>query len=152
MIERAVQDDAVSIALLAAGDYEAWLPLWIGNNQGQFDEAVSETTWARLIDPASNVGGLAAWQGDKMAGLVHYILHPVTGHIEPVCYMQDVYVDPPCRRRGIARKMIETLAAKGAAENWARLYWLAEQDNEAAQALYKNLGLKLDFTLHVMPL
>lgn len=152
MIKPAIKNNEISVAPLAAGDYEEWLPLWIGNNQGQFDEAVTETTWARLTDPASYVGGLAAWQGGKMAGLVHYILHPVTGHIQPVCYMQDVYVLPEYRRQGIARKMIGVLAAKGKEESWARLYWLAEAGNESAQALYKNMGVKLDFTLHVMPL
>jgi RimJ/RimL family protein N-acetyltransferase len=37
-------------------------------------------------------------------------------------------------------------------ENWARIYWLADGSNDAAQRLYKNLGVKLDFSLHIMPL
>ncbi|MEC7029320.1 MAG: GNAT family N-acetyltransferase, partial [Pseudomonadota bacterium] len=64
----------------------------------------------------------------------------------------DVYVDPDHRRKGIARKLVEYLAAIGQEQDWARIYWLAEQDNTAAQSLYKNVGIKLDFTLHVMPL
>lgn len=152
MTSPALKNDRISVTPLVDGDYDAWLPLWVGNNQGQFDEQVTAVTWRRLIDPSSQIGGLAAHIDGKMAGLVHYILHPVTGHIEPVCYMQDVYVLPEYRRQGIARKMIETLAVKGKEENWARLYWLAEAGNEEAQALYQDLGLKLDFTLHVMPL
>lgn len=87
-----------------------------------------------------------------MAGLVHYILHPVTGHIAPVCYMQDLFVDQRFRQRGIGRALVERLAQEGRRQKWARLYWLAESANEQAQALYRDLGLKLDFTFHVLPL
>lgn len=133
-------------------DFPQWLPLWDGNNLGHRDKEVTAETWSRLNDPASTMYGLAARLDNQMAGLLHYILHPVTGHIQPVCYMQDVYVDPDFRCRGIGRSMIEYLAALGKKEGWARLYWLAENDNMEAQNLYKNLGIKLNFSLHVMPL
>ena len=137
---------------IAAGDYEEWLPLWLGNNQGKCDDAVTAETWTRLITPIYPVHGLAVRAQGRMAGLVHYILHPVTGHIQPACYMQDLYIAPPHRRQGLGRALVEHLAAIGRREKWARLYWLADENNEAAQALYKNLGIKLSFSLHIMPL
>lgn len=87
-----------------------------------------------------------------MAGFVHYITHPVTGHIAPACYMQDLFVNTAFRRQGIARALVEALAKEAKAQNYARLYWLAETKNDAAQRLYKSLGLKLDFSFHVLPL
>ena len=137
---------------LQNADYEIWLPLWDGNNLGTRDEAVTAETWRRLMDAKSGVGGLAAFEGERMCGLVHYVLHPTTGAIAPVCYMQDLYVDPARRKKGIARALVQELVKIGNKEEWARLYWLAEADNKAAQALYKTLGVKLNFTLHVMPL
>ena len=133
-------------------DFPDWLPLWDGNNQGQRDEAVTSETWSRLIDANSSVHGLVAEKDGKLVGLVHYILHPTTGNIADVCYMQDVYVEPDMRQNGIARKMILHLGDVGKSAKWARMYWLAEADNEAAQALYKSIGMKLDFTLHMMAL
>lgn len=143
---------SIKIRPLEMNDFPNWLPLWDGNNQGARDEAVTTETWSRIINPSAQVNGLCAMEKDKMVGLVHYILHATTGHIEPVCYMQDVYVDPDHRGRGIARKMVEELVRIGKREKWARMQWFAEADNEAAQALYKNLGVKLNFSLHVMPL
>jgi len=140
------------ISPLQDDDYEQWLPLWIGNNQGHNNEAVTAETWNRIINPLYPVHGLAVRLDGKIAGLVHYILHPVTGHINPVCYMQDVYIDPAYRRRGLARALIIALAEIGKQEGWPRLYWLAEERNAAAQNLYKNIGVKLDFSLHVLPL
>jgi ribosomal protein S18 acetylase RimI-like enzyme len=140
---------AVKIRAIENRDFPDWLPLWDGNNLGIRDEAVTAETWARLTDPDFPVRGLVAEEDGKLVGLVHYIEHPTTGSLKNVCYMQDVYVDPARRRSGIARKLIRALEGAGKGR-WARIYWLAESENEAAQALYKALGVKLDFTLHMM--
>ncbi|GJL85903.1 MAG: N-acetyltransferase [Micavibrio sp.] len=140
----------LTIRPLVQNDFPQWLPLWDGNNMDQRNEDVTTETWSRLLDPAYPVHGLCAMQEDKMLGFVHYVIHPTTGSIEPVCYMQDVYVDPVQRRKGIARALVEEVAKVKERENWARIYWLAEGDNEVAQELYKDIGVKLNFTLHVL--
>jgi ribosomal protein S18 acetylase RimI-like enzyme len=66
--------------------------------------------------------------------------------------MQDLYVDPAQRQKGLGRALVLALTQQAKAHHYARLYWLAEADNDAAQALYASLGVKLDFTFHVMPL
>lgn len=142
----------ITIRPLEPNDFPNWLPLWDGNNMGQRDEAVTTQTWMRLMDANSPVGGLCALSGGAMAGLVHYILHPTTGAIENACYMQDVYVDPSYRQQGIAKKLVRELEKKGSAEGWSRLYWLADADNEAAQALYRTIGVKMNFNLFIQPL
>ena len=75
----------------------------------------------------------------------------MTGHLHPVCYMQDLFVAEEFRQQGIARALVAALADQAKRAGYARLYWLAEADNAAAQALYKTLGYKLDFTFHVLP-
>lgn len=143
---------AVRIAAITPADYAGWLALWQANNNDQAHPLVTETTWGRLCDPASPVNGLLAHSDDGVAGLVHYILHPVTGHINDAAYMQDLFVAPAFREQGIARELLTALAALGRVQGWARLYWLAEADNAAAQALYRHIGLRLDFTFHILPL
>lgn len=143
---------AVEIRGLMPSDYGAWLPLWTTNNQGQVTDEVTAVTWDRLISADPAVSGLAAWRGEDLAGFVHAIVHPVTGHIAPVCYMQDLFVGEAFRKQGIARALVAALAGEARRLGYARLYWLAEADNAAAQALYTNLGYKLDFTFHVLPL
>jgi ribosomal protein S18 acetylase RimI-like enzyme len=142
----------ITISKLTDSDYEGWLPLWNENNFGQVNKDITKTTWARLIDDHHPVNGLVAKIDNKAIGFLHYILHHTTGHIEPVCYMQDVYVQEDMRHNGIAKMLIQYLQNLGHQEKWARLYWLAEKENVAAQSLYKNIGLKLDFTFHVLPL
>ncbi len=141
---------AVAIRTLEQDDFPQWLPLWDGNNMGKRDEAVTTQTWMRLTDPEAPVHGLCAMRGGEMLGLVHYVLHPTTGSLAPVCYMQDLYVDPAHRGQGIARRLVEHLVRIHKREKWTRMYWIAEADNIAAQKLYKNIGVKIDFTVHVL--
>ena len=141
----------IKIRPLKSEDFPAWLSLWDGNNNGVRDEAVTTETWTRLIDPDFPIHGIVAEdKAGELLGLVHYVLHPTTGSLTDICYMQDVYVDPAQRRKGIARKLVEHLARHAKQEKWGRMYWLAEADNESAQHLYKDIGVKLDFTLHVL--
>ena len=140
------------ISDITQDDFGGWLPLWNENNLGQATQNVTTETWMRLNDAGSPVCGMKAMIGDELAGIMHYILHPTTGQIEPVCYMQDLFIDTKHRRKGIAKQMVSALTQKGKKENWARIYWLADNNNEGAQALYKNLGVKIDFSLHIQPL
>ena len=134
-------------------DFPKWLPLWDGNNLGHRDEAVTAETWSRICDPDNTqVNGLCAEMGDNIAGILHYILHPTTGSIKPVCYMQDVYVDPDYRRKGIGKRLVHGLTEIGQKEKWTRMYWLTQFGNVEAKAMYENFGVKLDFTLYVLPI
>ena len=137
---------------LEYNDFAEWLPLWDANNLGVRDEAVTEETWRRLLSEDEQVFGICAEQAGKLLGISHYVLHPTTGHLRPVCYLQDVFVDPVYRGKGIGRRLVECVIQKGVQEKWARMYWLTPEDNENAKALYKNLGIKLDFAFYVLPI
>lgn len=136
---------------LLPDDFAQWLALWNENNQGQINDAVTKETWARIHHEGYPVFGIGAFEGEALAGILHYVLHPTTGSIQLVGYMQDLYVAPDFRQKGIARRLVEKLNDIGKEQKLTRIYWLAEAENKAAQALYKNLGVKLNFTLHVLP-
>lgn len=141
----------MSIRPFQRDDFDSWNKLWQANNLGLVQDDVTRETWQRLLSGKEAVNGLGFWQDGELAGLLHYILHPVTGFIEPACYMQDLFVAESCRRQGIARQLIWELQDIGKKARWARIYWLAERANPAAQNLYKTLGIPVDFTLHILP-
>lgn len=139
------------VRALSFDDFPSWLPLWIENNQGQNDEAVTSQTWQRLCDPASMVHGLGAFDEDgTLLGILHYILHPTTGSLHPACYMQDLFVTPAQRGKGVAKVLLAELERTHRREKWARIYWLAERYNPEAQALYKKFGVEIPFSVHVL--
>ncbi|MDH5721742.1 MAG: GNAT family N-acetyltransferase [Alphaproteobacteria bacterium] len=134
-------------------DFPSWVTLWDDNNLGIRDEDVTEKTWERLIDKKyKGVNGLCAEMNDEMMGIVHYILHPTTGHLNDVCYMQDLYVDQKHRRKGIGKRLVNEVTLIGMKERWARMYWLTQDNNIEAKAMYENFGVKLNFTFYVLPI
>lgn len=141
------------VGALQPSDYESWLPLWQANMEHSVSDEITAETWRRICDPTFPVGGIGvrAAEGAPLCGICHYILHYTTGNLKQICYMQDLYIDAEYRRQGLGRLLVTYLAALATAQGWSRLYWLAEADNEAAQTLYKTLGFKLNFTLHVFP-
>ena len=134
-------------------DYDQWLTLWDGNNLGQRNDEVTQSTWGRLCNDENwMVNGLCAEMNGELRGIAHYILHPTTGQIAPVCYMQDVYVAPEHRRQGVGRRLVNEITEIGKKEEWARLYWLTQEGNIEAKAMYENFGIKLNFTFYVLPI
>jgi len=141
----------MEIRPLQKSDYDQWLPLWQENCLHQIDDTVTHETWGRLCDKRSEVNGLGAFDQNTLLGILHYVIHPTTGSITPACYMQDLYIGENYRRQGLARALVWELGEMGKAAKWSRIYWLAEENNTAAQNLYKTLGVKLNFTLHLLP-
>ena len=141
----------MTIRALNRKDYNQWLPLWQENCLHQISDEVTTETWRRLCHPKENVHGLGAFDEDgALLGFLHYILHPTTGFIHYACYMQDVFIAQNHRRCGLAKRLIWQLHDLGKTEKWARIYWFAENNNSATQNLYKNLGISMDFSLHML--
>ena len=139
------------IRSLERKDYEAWLPLWNENCLHQISDDVTAETWRRLTNPKENVYGLGVFDNDeKLIGILHYILHPTTGFKEYACYMQDLFIEKSSRRQGLAKRLVWELDSIGKTEKWARIYWFAENNNVAVQNLYKNLGIPIEFSLHML--
>jgi ribosomal protein S18 acetylase RimI-like enzyme len=130
-----------------------WRALWRMNVGDALEKPVIDYTEKQILDPRSLLFALLA-QSDagETIGLLHGVVHPVAGSMNPVCYMQDLFIHPGRRRQGIATQLIEALAAMGRSQKWDRIYWLTDKNNKTAQALYTKNAVALDFTFHIMPL
>lgn len=124
---------------LEAADEAAFRALW----QGYLDfyrvdlaPGTTETTWARLLDPASPLAGRLAVAGGRVQGFALHHPHLSTWGIAPDCYLEDLHVAPEARGRGLGRALIDDLIAICRARGWARLYWHTDKDNATARRLY----------------
>ncbi len=121
-------------------DRARWEPLWDGYTRFYEREPREDITaylWTRLFDPASPVSGIVAEDAKLgVIGLGHYFTHDSTSLLSPVCYLQDLFVDPAARANGAGKVMIDWLVAKMQAEGWSRLYWNTKENNYRARGLY----------------
>ena len=124
--------------------YEAaWRALW----QGYLDfyrhplpQAVSDFTWARLMDPASALKARLAVAEGAVLGFAIHQHHPSSWVLGDDGYLEDLFVSDAARGRGAGRALIEDLYAIARARGWHRVYWMTEITNTAARKLYDSLA------------
>ncbi|BAK67785.1 putative acetyltransferase [Sphingobium sp. SYK-6] len=137
-----------SLLPLRAQDRGAWTPLWEGYQafyEVAIAPAVSDVTWARLLDPDEPMSGLLAWEGGNAIGLVHFIWHRSTWTPGDYCYLQDLFVDPAERGGGIGRRLIEAVYAAAAERGCSRVHWLTHETNVDAMLLYDRIAQRSGF-------
>ena len=138
---------------LTEADRPRWTELWTGYlafYETTLPPAQYDHTWQRLM--AGTINGLALRVDGKLQGLVHFLYHESGWTMSPVCYLQDLYIDPACRGTGGGRHLIEAAAAQARQHGAAKLFWLTQSHNALARQLYDRLAkhngfIRYDYTL-----
>ena len=134
----------IQVRALRAGDRERWSELWQGYLEfyrETLPAEITDLTWRRLLDPAHPFQGLAAVDvTDRIDGIVHFHLHGSTWARSAYCYLEDLFVDPRSRGRGIGRALIEAVYRAADEQGAERVYWHTATDNHQAQSLYRQVA------------
>jgi GNAT superfamily N-acetyltransferase len=131
----------VAITRLAPADRARWEVLARGYKafyKTELPDEDYEATWRRLMR-AEDVFAFAGRLDGRLVGIAHYFFHP---HVwmGDVCYLQDLFTDEAARGKGVARALIEAVAAAARERKATRYYWLTQEDNARARALYDKLA------------
>jgi GNAT superfamily N-acetyltransferase len=145
---------SVIVRKIEARDEEAWRLLWRGYcdfYEREPNEMVADYTWQRIMDPASPVQAIVAdAPGVGVIGMANYMLHESTAALTPVCYLQDLFVEPDERGEGVGEALIDWLVAQMQAQGWARLYWNTRENNYRARGLYDKYTSRDAFVRYVI--
>jgi GNAT superfamily N-acetyltransferase len=105
----------------------------------------TEITWNRLHTPEEPMFALGAYTQDRLFGIVHYLFHRSFWTSEDYCYLQDLFVAENARGLGLGRSLIEAVVEKALEAGAGRVYWLTQEDNLAARALYDKVADRSGF-------
>ncbi len=129
-------------------DKAAWRQLWSGYvdfYEAEVNDAVTAATWQRLFTPGSGMfGRIAEWDG-AVAGFTVSVVHPGSWTLAPLCYLEDLFVEPAARGHGIGKALIQDLVALARERGWSRVYWHTRQGNATARLLYDRFAKADDF-------
>jgi GNAT superfamily N-acetyltransferase len=146
----------MQIAKLAEKDFADWKPLWEGYlafYKTALPEAATNLTFVRLIDPAEPMGGFIARDEFGVArGVVHWIDHRSCWTGGNYCYLQDLFVAPEVRGRGLGKSLIEAVSAAARRRACSRVYWTTHETNAKAQSLYDKVAERSGFIQFVKKL
>jgi GNAT superfamily N-acetyltransferase len=120
-----------------------WEPLWKGYldfYRTTLPKEVYDTTWMRLHDPNEPMHALGGYVDGRLKGIVHYLYHRSCWTVGDYCYLQDLFVAPEARERGLGRALIEAVYRQARLAGASRVYWLTHERNATARALYDTLA------------
>ena len=80
--------------------------------------------------------------------MVHYIYHNDNWKFEDVTYLQDLYINPGYRGRGVGRKLIEAVYKAADDNNSPSVYWQTEESNKTARVLYDKIAKLAPFIIY----
>ena len=93
-----------------------------------------------LFGPEPKVFALVAESDEAVVGMAIYFLSFSTWTGRHGLYLEDLFVEPTHRSRGIGRSLITALGTRAAELGCARLEWGVLNWNEPAISFYRSLG------------
>jgi GNAT superfamily N-acetyltransferase len=148
-----VSSPPVTIRAALPSDEPTWREMWrdyCDFYRAHLSDEVTRRTWKRILDPDSQVMCIVAEVEGKVYGFANCVVHENTWETQAVCYLEDLYVTPAARGRGVGSALIEWLRNAMRAEGWARLYWVTKSDNAQARRLYDRFIQADDFVRYVI--
>ncbi len=131
-------------------DATRWLVLFRGYidfYRANVEDEVIAATWCRLMTRAEGnpIGLVSEGQDGSPVGLAHVLFHRSTWSPTWYCYLEDLFVDPAHRGQGHARALIAAVYSEADRRQCTRTYWVTQERNATARALYDRVATKSEF-------
>jgi GNAT superfamily N-acetyltransferase len=143
--------------LLSAHDHSLLLPLLnaYGAEMAPHLAGATPATPAAMLhlisnDPRAEI--LAAFRDGEALGFALFFDLPEIVFARRCGALDDLFVGPAARRQGVARRLIEALAAIGQTRGWSHLRWIVPETDQAAIALYERIAARAPWRSYVLRL
>ena len=139
----------MSLSIRAARPGEAGLALKFVRELAEYEKLTHEVVATEAMLDAALFGDkphvfcdFAEWDG-AVVGFALWFLNFSTFSGRPGIYLEDIFVRPEQRHKGIGKALMVHLAAKCVENGWARLQWSVLDWNAPSIDFYKSLGAVL---------
>jgi GNAT superfamily N-acetyltransferase len=95
---------------------------------------------SHLFGPHAIAHAVIAYAGGEPAGFALYFFSFSTFLAQPGLYLEDLFVKPPWRKRGIGRLLLAHLARTAVERGCGRMEWAVLNWNEMALRVYRGIG------------
>ena len=102
--------------------------------------ATEDDLRANLFGPNAVAHTVIAYFDDQPAGFALYFFNFSTFLARPGLYLEDLFVKPSFRKRGIGRALLACLAQVAVDRGCGRMEWAVLNWNELALRVYRSIG------------
>jgi len=145
----------LKIRELKETDKDRWLELWAGYLEfykSNLSPEQTEFTWKRLINNEQKMYGFVAENENGVIGFTHCLFRPSTWTETDYCYLEDLFVDPNIRGKGVGRALMNRVVELAKEKNSKRVYWTTQEFNKTARVLYDSITSVSEFVQYRLPL
>lgn len=105
-------------------------------------ESTADDLRTALFGPRPAAEVLMAYAQDEPAGFALYFQSFSTFAGRPGLYLEDIFVKPEWRRRGLGRRLLARLARIAVERGYGRMEWSVLNWNETALRVYRGVGAR----------
>jgi GNAT superfamily N-acetyltransferase len=145
----------LTIRAIEEKDKDQWLKLWAGYLEfykSTISSEQTELTWKRLINNELKMFGFVAESEEGIIGFTHCLFRPSTWTETDYCYLEDLFVDPNIRGKGIGRALMNKVVELAKEKNSKRVYWTTQEFNKTARVLYDSITPVSEFVQYRLPI
>ena len=145
----------LTIRAIEEKDKYQWLKLWAGYLEfykSTISSEQTELTWKRLINNELKMFGFVAESEEGVIGFTHCLFRPSTWTETDYCYLEDLFVDPTIRGKGVGRALMEKVVELAKEKKSKRVYWTTQEFNKTARVLYDSITPVSEFVQYRLPL
>jgi GNAT superfamily N-acetyltransferase len=145
----------LTIRAIEEKDKSQWLKLWAGYLEfykSTISPEQTELTWKRLINNELKMFGFVAENEDGVIGFTHCLFRPSTWTETDYCYLEDLFVDPTIRGKGVGRALMKKVFDLAKEKKSKRVYWTTQEFNKTARILYDSITPVSEFVQYRLPI
>jgi GNAT superfamily N-acetyltransferase len=145
----------LTIRAIEKKDKNQWLKLWAGYLEfykSTISPDQTELTWKRLINNELKMFGFVAENEEGVIGFTHCLFRPSTWTETDYCYLEDLFVDPLIRGKGVGRALIDKVVELAREKKSKRVYWTTQEFNKTARVLYDSITPVSEYVQYRLPI
>ena len=137
-------------------DEEQWKKLYLGYAEFykvEMNNQIMQTIWQWIHDDANPFYCIIAKdeQGDLL-GFMHFRAMPSPLRGAMVGFLDDLFITPQARGRGVVKALYNELENQGSQKGWPLIRWITADNNYRARAVYDSLSNKTHWVTYQLDL
>jgi len=116
------------------------------------DQDILDTVWSWIFDQDNAFYALVAKDDSgSYLGLMHYRAMPSPLRGKMVGFLDDLFIKPEYRGKGIVDALYEALNSCAADKGWPFIRWITAENNYRGRGVYDKLSDKTQWVTYQMP-